>query len=165
MKAIHATVLPLDGKRPGVSDVVQGNDNFFEIGVASAYRTKIPMSPWVGKGRVTAENADRAIPVTPPRILHVGMVNAVGKSSDELDVINPLVPQVRRVIIKAKTLVVFDGAQGTLGACYVESDLSRVNFQGEVGVMFLEFFQDRSEPLGKVLKPFFPVGLIRRGKA
>ena len=49
MKAIHATVLPLDGKRPGVSDVVQGNDNFFEIDAASAYRTKIPMSPWVGK--------------------------------------------------------------------------------------------------------------------
>ena len=123
------------------------------------------MSPWVGKGRVTTENADRAIAVTPPRILHVGMVNAVEKKLDEFHIVHPLVPQVRRVIIKPKRLCPLPRRSPRSALAMSKGDFSGMNLKGEVDAMLVEGVQDRSESLGEIIETLFPSSLGPSGES
>src|SRR4051812_3744652 len=72
--AVHPAVLPLDGERPLVADVVERDDDLFEVDVAVAEAAEVPVPPRVREGHVPAEHADVAVAVAPPDVLHVDVV-------------------------------------------------------------------------------------------
>ena len=78
---------------------------------------------------MSAEHTNRSITMTPPGILHVSVVDTIGKSSDELNVIDPLISQMRRIIVETKAFVSLDRGQAVAPrACYVKGNFGRVDF-------------------------------------
>ena len=142
-------------------DVVQRHDDLLEVDVAVAERAKIPETPRIRKGGVSAEHADGAIAVTPPSVLHMRVEDAVGKGADELDVIHALVAKVRGVVVETESLMATYRFDRTLGRSNVESDFGWVNFQREVDVQLVVGVKDRAKPVSEVLKTSVPVGLNR----
>src|SRR5690606_30398978 len=59
--AVHADVLPLDGERAAVADVVEGDDDVLELHVAVAEGAEIPVAAGVAEVGVAAEDADVAV--------------------------------------------------------------------------------------------------------
>ena len=159
MDAVHATVFPLDGEGAAVADVVQGDDDFFEVDVAVAEGAEIPVAARVTEADVAAEDADGAVTVAPPDVLHVGVEDAGAEGADELHVVDALVAEVGRVVVEPKTFVAADGLDRALGAGDVEGDLGGVNFEGEVDVGFLEGLEDGAETFGEVGVTSVPVRL------
>src|SRR5688572_15310932 len=83
MHAIHPAVLPFDAERSAITNIVQRDDDVLELDVAVTERAKIPEPPRITEIHVPAEDADRAIAMTPPYILHMGMINPVAERPDE----------------------------------------------------------------------------------
>jgi hypothetical protein len=164
MHAIHADVFPLDGERALVTDVVQGDDDFFEIDVAATNGTEVPLAARVAERGVAAEDADGAVTVAPPHVFHVGVEDAVAERADELHVVDALVAEVRGVVVETKTLVTFDRRDRAFRAGDVERDFRRVNFQSEVDVVLVESLQDRCEAFAEVSESSIPVRLRGRRK-
>jgi hypothetical protein len=50
MDAVHPNILPFDGERAAVPDIVQCNDNFLESNIAMADRSKIPLGGFAFQG-------------------------------------------------------------------------------------------------------------------
>jgi len=91
--ALHALVFPLVAERPGVADIVQGDHDLFEVDVAVTDTAEVPEAARITELGMTTEHTDRAIAVTPPRVLHVHMEDLFGKRVDELHVVDTLVTQ------------------------------------------------------------------------
>src|SRR5947199_3519645 len=62
-----------------------------------------------------------------------------------LHVVHALIPEVRRIVVEAETLVPFHRLDRALGAGGVEGDLGRVHFQTEVDVQLVELVEDRRD--------------------
>src|SRR5439155_1415661 len=73
--AVHSRIFPLDAQRALIADVVQRDDDLFEVDVAVAERAEIPEAARVGEIDVATEHADGAVAVTPPDVLHVDVEN------------------------------------------------------------------------------------------
>src|SRR5690606_35157833 len=86
--AVHAAVFPFDAQRALVLDVVEGDDDLFEVDVAEADGAEVPVAASVGEAGVPAEDADGAVAVAPPYVLHVDVVDAIAEGADELDVVD-----------------------------------------------------------------------------
>jgi hypothetical protein len=100
--AVHANIFPLDGEGAAVAGVVEGDDDVLELDIAVAEGTEIPLAARVAEVGVTAEDANGAVAVAPPDVLHVGVVNAVSEDADELYVVHALVAEVRRIVVEPK---------------------------------------------------------------
>src|SRR5690606_27660742 len=74
--AVHADVLPFHGERALVSCVVECDDDVLKLHVAAADGAEVPGAAGVAEGGVTAEDADVAVAVAPPDVLHVGVEDA-----------------------------------------------------------------------------------------
>jgi hypothetical protein len=159
LDAVHPDILPLDGKGPGVADVVEGHDDFFEVDVAPAHGTEVPVTPGVAEIGVSAENACRAVAVPPPGVLHVNVVDAVGEPPDEADIVNPLVTKMAGVVVEAETPVPADGGQSSLRRGCVECDLGRVDFEPEVHIHLFENLEDWQPAVGKIFVSGFQIFL------
>ena len=109
---------------------------------------------------MAAEHADGAVAVTPPDVLHVGVVDLLAEGADELHVVDALVAEVAGVVVEAETLVVADGVERALGGGDVEGDLGRVHFEAEVDVVLLEDLEDGLPALGEVVVALLQVGLV-----
>src|SRR5262249_46414763 len=55
MLAIHPRILPFHAQRPLISDVVQRDNDLFELDISVPQRPEIPKSPRICEGRVAAE--------------------------------------------------------------------------------------------------------------
>ena len=62
------------------------------------------------------------------------MVDAIREMADEFHVIDPLVAEVRWVIVETETLVTADSLNGAFGRCDVEGNLGWMNLKGEIDV-------------------------------
>jgi hypothetical protein len=101
---IHASALPLDRERTTIADIVERNDDILELNVAVPDGSEIPIAPMIAEIGVTTKDADIAVAVPPPNVLHVGMVNTVLEVPEELYAINALVSEVRRIVVKTKAI-------------------------------------------------------------
>jgi len=106
--AVHPDILPFDRERATVPDIVQRDDNFFESNVPVPDRSKIPVAAVVTKVGVPPENTDIPRAVSPPGVLHVGVIDPVFELQEEFHVINTLISKMRWVVVEAKSLVMFD---------------------------------------------------------
>jgi hypothetical protein len=77
--AVHAHVLPLDGERALVADVVERDDDLLEVDVAAADAAEVPVAARVAEVGVAAEHAGAAVAAAPPGVLHVDVHDAVAK--------------------------------------------------------------------------------------
>src|SRR4051812_33874548 len=126
MDAIHPDVLPFDGERAGVPDIVQGDHDVLELNVSVPERTEIPVARGVAETDVSAENANRSVAVSPPDILHVRMKNARAEHADKFDVVDSLVTEMRGIVVESKSPVTLHGCDRTLGTRDVERDFRGV---------------------------------------
>src|SRR5262245_55828761 len=69
--AVHAAVLPLDGERAGIADVVEGADDLFKLNAAAAEGAEVPEAARVAKVEMAAEHAGQARRGRDVRVLHV----------------------------------------------------------------------------------------------
>jgi len=160
VEAVHAAVLPLHGERAGVADVVEGDDDVLETDIAAADGAEIPGATGVAEIGMAAEDADGAVAVAPPDVLHVGVVDLLAEGADELHVVDALVAEVAGVVVEAEALVVADGVERALGGGDVEGDLGRVHFEAEVDVILLEGLEDGLPALGEIVVTLLQVGLV-----
>jgi len=160
VETVHAAVFPLDGEGTCVGDVVEGNDDFFEVDVAVTKRTEVPEAAGVGEVGMSAKYANIAISVAPPHVFHVHVVDAVGEVADELHVIDALVTEVRRVVVEAEAFVAADSFDGTLGGSDVEGDFGGVDFEGEVHVQGVKSVEDWAKAIREIFETFVPVILV-----
>ncbi len=87
MLAVHAAILPLDAERPGIADVIECPDDFFEVNVPASDALEIPEALGPVKIHMTSEHAGLGAQI-PCGILHVDMENTVGEPPDESDIIH-----------------------------------------------------------------------------
>lgn len=151
VKAVHASIFPLDREWANVATVIEGDDDFLEIDIATTDTAEIPVAAAIAEIGVPPEHADVAIPMVPPSVLHVYMKDAGGEVADELHVINPLIAEMGGVVVKAKPRVPVDGIERPFGARDVEGNLGGMHFQGKVDVLGLKGIEDRGEALGKIV--------------
>jgi hypothetical protein len=111
---IHASVLPLDRERTTIADIVERNEDILELNVAVPDGPEIPIAPMIAEIGVTTKDANIAVAVPPPGVLHVGMVNAVFEVPQEFYVIHALVSEVRRIVVKAEAIVMFDSLKSAM---------------------------------------------------
>src|SRR5687768_17026051 len=113
---------------------------------------------------MSAKDADGSIAMSPPRILHVAVINPFLERADEFHIVHPLVPQVRWIVVKAKALMPPHRLYRALGRSYVESDFGRVHFECKVHVHLVKLIENRPPPVREIIKPLLPIFLIRRRK-
>ena len=152
MEAVHAGILPFDGERARVVDVVEGDDDPFEVDVAMARRAEVPVAARVGELGVAAEDADRAVALAPPGVFDVGVEDAVLERVEELDVVDSLIAEVRGVVVEAERGMVADGLEGALRGGDVEGDLGGMDLEGELDAAFAEAVEDGRHDLGELLE-------------
>src|SRR5207249_4555175 len=92
--SIHSGVLPFDAQGALVVDVVEGDDDFFEVDVAVTEGAEVPVATGIRKRGMTTENANCSVAVIPPDVFHVDVEDSVFEGADELDVVDALVAQV-----------------------------------------------------------------------
>ena len=114
MHTIHADVLPFNRERTSVADIIERYDDVLELDVTVADRSKIPVTSVVAEVGVTPKDTRIPIAVTPPRVLHMRMVDTIGELTNELHVIDSLITQMRGIVVKAKALMSLDGIQRAL---------------------------------------------------
>ena len=54
---------------------------------------------------MSSKNSNRSVPVSPPCVFHMGMINTVWKSTDKFYIVHTLIPKVRRIVVESKTLM------------------------------------------------------------
>ena len=164
MDTIHADVFPLDRERPAIADIVERNDDFLELNVAVSNGAKIPVASMITKIGVTTKDADIAVAVPPPDVLHVDMINAVLELAEEFHVIHPLVTEVGRIVIKSEALVMIHRCESAMSRSYVERDFGGMHFQGEIHVQTVKDFQNRQKAAAKIIESFLKIILTGRRK-
>jgi len=162
METVHAAIFPLNGERTSIANIVEGDDDILEADIAAADGAEIPRAPGVAEIGVATEYANGAVTVAPPDVLHVGVVDLLAEGADELHVVDALVAEVARVIIKAEALVVTNGLKGALGRSDVEGDFGRVYFEREVDVLLFKGRQDRLPALSEVIVALLQESLVGR---
>src|SRR5690606_14602887 len=98
--AVHAHVLPLDGERSLVADVVEGDDDLLEVDVAAAHAAEVPVAARVAECLLAAEYPGLAVPAAPPDVLLVHVADAVREAPDEPHVVHALVGEVRALVVE-----------------------------------------------------------------
>src|SRR4051794_26635941 len=102
--AVHADVLPLDRERAVVACRVEVPDDLFELDLAAADRAELPEALRVAERQVAAEHAGWTRHVGPPHVLHVDVIDAIGETIDEGEVVHPLIAEVARIVVEAERL-------------------------------------------------------------
>ena len=110
------------------------------------------------RSRVAAEDADGAVAVAPPDVLHVDVEDAVGEAADELDVVDALVAEVRRVVVEAEALVALDrlDARARRTRCRTRSR-SGAPRGAKLTSSLVELVEDRPKRVGEVVEARLPV--------
>ena len=90
----------------------------------------------------------------------MSVVDLLTKGADEFHVVDALVAEVARVVVKAEALVVADGVKCALGGSDVEGDFGRVHFEAEVDVVLLEDLEDGLPALGEIIEALLQVSLV-----
>ena len=162
--AIHANVFPLDRERPAITDIVERNDDLFELNVAVPDGPKIPIAAMITEIGVTAKDADISVAVPPPNVLHVSVVNAVLEVPEELYVVNALVSEVRRIVVKTKAIVMLHRLKRAMSRADIKRDFSGMHFKSKVHVRAFKGFQNRQKAPAKIVVSFLQIVLTRRRK-
>ena len=157
MEAVHAAVFPLDAERTSVTDVVKSDDDFFKVDVTASNGAEVPVAASVTEVCVTTKDTDSAVTVSPPGVLHVRVMDAITKLTDELHVVHTLVTKVRWIVVEAKAFVSLHSFDCTSRASDVEGDFSRMNFESEVDVFFLKRIEDRTEAVTEINKALLEI--------
>lgn len=114
---------------------------------------------------MTTENANGAVAVPPPDVLHVNMIDAVGKLANKADIVDALVAEVRGIVIEAEARVMVDGGQGALGRGDIEGDFGRMDLKREVDVFCIEHVEDRPPAPREIVVALLQIGLTGRWKS
>src|SRR5262249_20118537 len=154
-------VLPFDGERSPVADVVERDDERLEVDHAAAHAAEVPRAPRVAEAGVATEGADRAVALAPPDVLHVGVEDAAAEAADERDVVDALVAEVARVEVEAEAAVLLHGLERAFGGIRVEGDLGGMHLEREVHVVLVEHGEDGLEAAREVGETGVPVRLSR----
>ena len=112
--------------------------------------TEVPEASGISKVSVPAKDADGAISVSPPHVLHMNVIHTVGEVADEFDVVDALIAKVTRVVVEAEALVIIHRLECALGRSRIEGNLGWVDFEGEVDVDFFEYPKDGRPPISEV---------------
>ena len=91
---------------------------------------------------MSAEHADGPVAVPPPGVLHVDVEDALAEYAQELDVVDALVAEVRRVVVEAERRMTADLLEGALGGRYVERDLGGVHLERELDAVLSEHVEN-----------------------
>ena len=81
--------------------------------------------------------------MTPPDVLHVDVVDAVGEIPDEFHVVHALVTKVGGVVVETETFVTADRFNGALGGGDVKGDFGWVDFEAEINIKGIKGVEDR----------------------
>ena len=101
------------------------------------------------------EDADVAITVPPPGILHMRVENVSPEIADKFHVIDALIAEVARVVVKAEAWVVIDRLECGGRTGNIKGDFSRMHFEREIDILLLEHIENRSPTVGKVFEARF----------
>ena len=82
MHSIHADILPFNGERTLVADIVERYNDVLELDVTVTDGSKIPVASVVAKVGVTAKDTRIPTAVPPPRILHMRMVDTIARTHE-----------------------------------------------------------------------------------
>ena len=104
-----------------------------------------PKFKWLARIPLRAVERDQGV-------LHVDVVDPIGKRADELGRIDPLPDQVAGIEVEAELGAVVQRGQRPLGGVDVEGDFRGMDFQGELHVALGKHVEDRVEPLGQQLE-------------
>jgi hypothetical protein len=88
--------------------------------------------------------------------------NARTETADELDIIDTLVAEVRRIIIEPEPRMIPDRLQGAPGRGEIEGDFGRMDLEAEIDIGFVEGVEDRTPALAEVGEALVPVSLRSR---
>ena len=138
----------------GIADVIQRSDDLFEINTAVTERTEIPAALGVAEVEVRSENAGPSVKLE-RRVLHVHVVDAVGKLGQEANGVDLLPVQVARVEIEAESFTAVYRFDGALGGDDIEGDLRRMHFKSKTHPALVEHVENRVPHLGEVLEALF----------
>src|SRR5271165_250047 len=136
--------------RPGrIAVLCHLGEDAGEIDLAVAERTEAPCT--LDPGRVA-----RIDPLAPARIefgvLHMKGRNALMIDVDEVEVIELLQHEMRRVVVDRAALVAAEGVEKALETRSVEEVLARVDLVGDVDARFVERVEDRLPAPGEFLE-------------
>ena len=161
---IHANIFPLDRERAAIADIVERNDDLLELDVAVPDGTKIPIAAMITEIGVTAKDADIAVAVPPPNVLHVSVVNAVLELPKELYVVNTLVSEMRRIVVKTKAIMMLHRLQRAMSRADIKRDFGGMHFKSKVHVRAFKGFQNGQKAPAKIVVSFLQIVLTRRRK-
>ena len=105
VEAVHAGVLPLDGDRSGVADVLQRAEGVLPGDVPVAGGDEVPAAARVTPRQMGAQDAVAAVE-HPDRLLDVHVEDAVGIGVDEIDRVDHLPVEMAGVEVDAHRRVV-----------------------------------------------------------
>jgi hypothetical protein len=160
--AVHAAVFPLHRQRAGVADVVERDDDGFEIDHAAADAAEVPVAARIAEAGVAAEHAHRAVALAPPHVLHVDVVDAVGEGAHELDVVHALVARWLGSKLKPKRLWPFTASIARCVEAMSKAISVGCTSSAKLMSCFLEGVEDGREALAEVGEAGVPVRLRRR---
>ena len=148
--AAHTAVFPFHGKGALIPDVVEGGDDLFPADVSAPQRAEIPVAALVAEGGMATKYADGAVPVPPPHVLHVHVMDEVLEGVEELDVVHALVGHMAGVEVEAKGVMLIHRVEGFPGGLGVEGHLRGVYFERELDFLRLKDVQDRHPAVGEL---------------
>src|SRR6516162_9050154 len=118
-----------------------------------ADRAEVPISPEISEIGMSPENPDLAVPMTPPDVFHVGVINAIFELAKEFHIIDTLACKVRRVEVKPEPPMMFYRVQGPMSGCDIKGDLRRMHFETEIDVDGIKRIQYGQKSSGKIIIP------------
>ena len=140
--AVHAHVFPFDGEGAGVTDVVEGADDFFEADATAADAAEVPAATLIAEREVTGQDAGATVEGD-RGVFHVSMIDAIGEVTDELNRIDALPDEVAGVEVEAELFAVVERLEGGFSGVDVEGDFRGMDFEGELDAAFLEDVENR----------------------
>ncbi len=125
---------------------------------------EVPEASGICEVSVPAKDANIAISVSPPDVLHMNVIHAIGEVTDEFYVVDALIAEVARVVVEAEAFVIIHRFECSLGRGCIEGNLGRVNFEGEVDIDFFEYVKDGCPPISEVFVSIIQILLRGRRK-
>ena len=101
--AIHARVLPLDGQRTFVTNIVKGSNDLLEIHGTTPRTPEIPTTPCIAKIEVARQDPRLAIECR-DRVLDMDMIDPIREGADEFDGINTLPVKMTGIKVESELL-------------------------------------------------------------
>ena len=164
MDTIHPDVFPFDRQRTTVGDIIQCDNDILKMDVAVPDRTEVPITPVITEIGVTSKYADFARTVAPPDVFHVSVEDPILELANESYVVDSLVTEMRRIVVKPESAMMFHRVQSTMRRRDVERNLSRMYLEPEINIQRVKSLKDRQETFAKIVKPFLEEILARRRK-